>query len=209
MFDIFKILRTSAWFDQPYSEMKEVIICNKSGYRAQDICDDTSTVWIPVAGLRTSPCPYHQLVHLDATGKYRVSSDCESPSKMKHEAWFVLPPGQEWYYRSKDPQYKVLPPYRNDCSAANKPAVMEFIYPKRSTQIYVPIELDGKTGKAIFEVAHRSTGSVIYWSLDDDYLGYTKDFHQMALSPSPGKHTITLVDQQGERLEQCFEILKK
>jgi hypothetical protein len=31
----------------------------------------------------------------------------------------------------------------------------------------------------------------------------------MAISPEPGKHIITLVDQQGERIELHFEILQK
>ena len=91
----------------------------------------------------------------------------------------------------------------------NKTLAMQFIYPKMSTQIYVPLELDGKSGRAIFEVAHRQRDEVIYWHLDDDYIGSTKDFHQMALNPLPGKHLITLVDAQGERLEQRFEILEK
>jgi penicillin-binding protein 1C len=209
MFDIFKLLKSSAWFDQPYEEMKEVDICKQSGHRALDICEDKDTMWIPTAALKTPPCPYHQLVHLDRTGKYRVSSDCESPSNMIHKSWFVLPPGQEWYYKSKNPEYRVLPPYKDGCGITNKNAAMEFIYPKHSTQIYVPVELDGKTGKTIFEVAHRSSDALIYWHLDEEYLGSTKGIHQMAISPEPGKHIITLVDQQGERIELHFEILQK
>jgi penicillin-binding protein 1C len=103
----------------------------------------------------------------------------------------------------------MLPPYRADCAAQEKSAAMEFIYPQKSTQIYVPVQLDGKTGKTVFEVAHRSSNAIIYWHLDEEYLGYTKSYHQMEFSPQPGKHTLTLVDQDGERVEQRFEILEK
>ena len=207
MFDIFKLLKTSAWFAQPYDEMAQIAVCKKSGHRASNICDDIDTVWVSLAGLKTPPCPYHQMIHLDASARWRVGSDCESPNNMKHLSWFVLPPAEEWFYKSKNPNYKVLPPYRKDCAAMNK-SVMEFIYPRMSTQIYVPVELDGKTGKAIFEVAHRHHDAIIYWHLDDEYIGLTKDFHQMALSPAPGKHCITLVDSEGERMEQRFEVLE-
>jgi penicillin-binding protein 1C len=159
--------------------------------------------------MRTTSCPYHQVVHLDVTGKWRVTGDCELTTNMIHRSWFVLPPAQEWFYRSKNNQYVMLPPFRKDCNGSNKTASMEFIYPKRSTQIYVPVEIDGKTGKTIFEVASRNANSVIYWNLDDEYIGSTKQFHQFALSPAPGKHLITLVDEHGERLEQYFEILKR
>jgi penicillin-binding protein 1C len=103
----------------------------------------------------------------------------------------------------------VLPGFRKDCQASGKNSVMEFLYPKKSTEIYVPVELDGKTGKAIFEVAHRNNEAIIHWHLDDEYLGYTKNFHQMALSPEAGNHQLTLVDQNGERLELNFEVLKR
>lgn len=209
MFDIFKLLKPSAWFAPPYDEMEKIEVCSKSGYRAIDICEEKDSMWVPVAGLRTPPCPYHQMIHLDASGKWRVSSECESPSGMIHRSWFVLPPAQEWYYKSKNHHYRVLPPYRSDCIAMNKSPMMEFIYPKKSTQIYVPVELDGNVGKAIFEVAHRSSNAVIYWNLDDEYIGSTKGFHEMELSPEPGKHLLTLIDQQGDRLEQYFDVLKK
>ncbi len=209
MFDIFNNLPSSSWFDQPYDDMEKVSVCSKSGYLSSDICEEKDSLWIPIAGLQTSACPYHQMIHLDQTGKFRVTSDCESISKMIHKSWFVLPPAQEWYYKSKNSKYKVLPEYRKDCASAGKNLTMEFIYPKKSTQIYVPIELDGKTGKTIFEVAHRNTETKIYWHLDDEYIGSTRHFHQMALSPSPGKHAVTIVDENGERLELQIEILDK
>jgi penicillin-binding protein 1C len=209
MFDIFHGLPSTTWFDQPYDDMEYVGICLKSGNRSSDLCEAIDSFWIPKAGLQTPACPYHQIIHLDPTGKWRVNSDCESPSRMIHQAWFVLPPSQEWFYKSKNPWYRVLPEFRKDCSGSGKTPAMEFIYPKRAMQIYVPVELDGKTGKTIFEVAHRNTELLIYWHLDDDFLGTTRHFHQMALSPSPGKHLITLVDENGERLELYFEILDK
>jgi penicillin-binding protein 1C len=207
MFDIFKLLKTSGWFEQPYGDMKQIDVCAQSGFRALDICEDKTSMWVPAAGLRTSPCPYHLLVHLDKTGKWRVNSECEGPANMKHEAWFVLPPAQEWFYKSKNPQYRALPPFRKDCTNEGKMAAMDFIYPKKSTEIYIPIELDGKTGKAVFELVHRNADAIVYWSLDDDYLGFTKGSHQMAISPEPGKHSLAVVDQQGERLELQFEVL--
>jgi penicillin-binding protein 1C len=208
MFDIFKLLKTAVWFEQPYSDMQQVDVCSKSGYRALEICEEKENMWVPAAGVRTSPCPYHQMIHLDRSAKWRVTSDCESPARMIHKAWFVLPAGQEWYFKSKNQQYKVLPSYKAGCMAAGKTQAMEFLYPKKSTEIYVPVQLDGKTGKAVFEVAHRSSDAIVYWHLDDEYLGYTKEFHQMALSPEAGNHQLTLVDQNGERVELSFEILE-
>jgi penicillin-binding protein 1C len=83
------------------------------------------------------------------------------------------------------------------------------IYPKSITKIYVPVDLDGTSSGTIFRVAHRANDIAIYWHLDNTFIGTTKTFHQLAMTPSVGKHKLTLVDENGNRLEQMFEILKK
>lgn len=209
MFELFRLLPVSSWFDAPYDDMQYVRTCSKSGFIANDICNSTDSTLVPLKGTRSATCPFHQLIHLDPTGKYRVNSDCESPSLMTHTSWFVLPPAMEWYYKNHDHTYKTLPPWRKDCMSSNTGNVMEMIYPKRSNSIYVPVELDGSTGKSVFEVAHRNRSSTIYWHLDDAYLGATKEIHKMGLSPSAGKHTLVLVDENGERLEHYFEVIAR
>ena len=90
LFDVFKILPKSDWFNQPFDEMKKVPICKHSGFRASDICEVADSVWIPLSCLNTVACPYHKVIHLDNSGK-RVNSDCEEVSNMITTSWFVLP----------------------------------------------------------------------------------------------------------------------
>ena len=86
---------------------------------------------------------------------------------------------------------------------------MGMIYPKNNSHIYVPVDLDGTPGAAIFRAAHHNPDGVIYWHLDENYLGSTQKMHQMALSPSEGWHTLTLVDTQGKSLMIRFEVLAR
>lgn len=206
MFDIFSIIQKNEWFEQPYDEMGKVPVCLQSGYRASNLCTPTDSMWIPLSGLNTPACPYHRIIHLDRTGQYRVTSNCEDVNNMIHSSWFVLPPSQEWYYKSKNPSYKEVPPFKDGCAVAGNS--MELIYPKETTKIYVPVELDGTMGKTVFQVAHRKANSIIYWHVDDNYIGSTSKIHELGLSPEPGKHIITLVDEEGETLTQSFEIIK-
>lgn len=208
LFDIFSLLRPGKWFSQPYDEMEKIAVCRQSGCRATDICTPVDTVWIQKAGLRSGPCPYHRLIHLDAGGNYRVTSNCEDVNNIQNVSWFVLPPAMEWFYKSKNPSYKELPPYRAGCESGPISA-MEIIYPKQFSKIYVPVELDGSMGKTIFEVAHRKADAVIYWHLDGKYIGSTQHIHQMGLAPEEGLHTLTLVDEDGESIVQQFEIVSR
>jgi penicillin-binding protein 1C len=209
LFDIFKTLPPTTWFKTPEEALMQAPVCRYSGYRAASICEFSDTMRIQKRGAKTLPCPFHQLIHLDRSDKWQVSSDCESPENMRHVSWFVLPPVQEWYFRNKNPFYKALPPYRPDCAASGERKNMDVIYPKNNSKIYIPVDLDGKPGSAVFKVAHRNAGNMVYWHLDDHFTGTTVQVHQMALSPGRGKHRLTLVDQNGESIMIWFEVINQ
>lgn len=209
LFDVFNYLGAEDWFGTPYDELRELTICQQSGYLATDLCHSRDTLLLPQAGANSKACPYHKLVHLDASGSWRVHADCAPPHEMQHLPWFVLPPVEEFYYKYNHPNYQPLPPYRADCLASlpNREAAMELIYPQNINKIYVPREMDGTLGKVIFKVAHRRADAVIYWHLDNTYIDATTTFHEIALQPTEGKHTLTLVDNAGNTLQQTFETL--
>ena len=209
LFDVFSLLPDAEWYDKPLSDMASVAVCKQSGLKATELCYPVDTIAIPIAGLRAKSCPYHQLIHLDSSENYRVHSACESVNTMIHKSWFILPPVQEWFYRRRNAGYRVLPPFRNDCEHAKQIPSMQMIYPKTGAQIYVPRELNGDPGRAIFEVAHRDPASIIYWHLDHQYLGYTKRMHQMDLYPVAGNHRLTLVDEKGEELKVNFKVMSQ
>ncbi len=209
LFDIFDELDSPDWFDQPFDEMVKVPICKKSGYRAMDICE-TDSVWISTNGFNAPTCPFHKIIHLDASLNWQVSSDCENPSNMIHKPWFVLPPVEEFYYKISNPNYSTIPPIREDCISSdltNNP--MQLIYPKETTRIYVPVDFNGKLSRTVFKVAHRKPETIIHWHLDNEFIGSTQQFHHFELQPIPGKHQLTLVDNNGFRLHQSFEIIEK
>lgn len=206
LFDMFDQLPRNQWFSTPYDDMVQVPICRRSGHRAGTYCEPVDSAWIPASGLVTEACPYHQLIHLDSYGQYRVTDACEDVNRMQHRPWFVLPPTEEWYYKRKDPMYAILPPWRADCQSNTANAPMELIYPKHFTKVFIPIELDGKLGRVVFEAAHRQADAVVYWHLDEEFIGVTRHVHQLTLNPPPGPHTITLVDAAGYSVSQKFEV---
>ena len=207
MFDIFKILPASKWFSSPQNNFSFVPVCKQSGFRANIDCEEADTVMVSQNGIRAPLCPYHQVIHLDKTATNRVNESCESPANMLRKSWFVLPPTMEWYYKQTNHDYKILPPFAPGCEINSNARQMEIIYPSVNAKIYVPLEINGERGKTVFTATHRKPGSKIFWHLDRDYIGETANYHQMALSPPDGKHTLTIVDEQGESISRNFEIL--
>ncbi|KIA95780.1 penicillin-binding protein [Pedobacter kyungheensis] len=209
MFDIFRLLPNGKWFETPATKLKKLKICRQSGYKAGEYCENVVEELVPPAGEKTAVCPYHKLIHLDKTGAYRVTDLCESVTQMQHKSWFILPPAMEYYYKIKNSDYKSLPPFKSGCDVSGGNSVMELIYPKNNATVYIPLELDGTRGKIVLNAAHRNPHAKIYWHLDNEYITTTTNFHQLAINPPPGKHTLTLVDESGERLVQVFTVLDK
>jgi penicillin-binding protein 1C len=205
LFDIFDLLPKSEWFTKPYDEMIEVSICKSSGYQASTVCDDIEKQFIQKSGQKTAPCPFHKLVHLDASERFQVNSSCESVSKLKTVSWFVLPPLQEYYFKTKNPFYKPLPPYRSDC-IETLDIRMEFIYPNQQNTIFLPKDFDGNTNDLVLKVAHSKPELTLYWYIDDTFVGKTKDIHDMAVLPQQGEHRITVVDELGNEIKHTITV---
>lgn len=208
LFEIFGSLPKSNWFKMPVSDLKQVMVCKQSGCLTSPYCTDTKKEWIPKQSNVSISCSYHKPIHMDATGQYRVTDACVSPLDMKTVSWFILPPAQEYYFKTKNPTYKSLPPYKLGCEPEVERS-MEMIYPKSGTVIYIPYELSGEQGKTVFEIAHRNSSSTVFWHLDGALVGTTTHIHQLGLSPAKGKHMLSLSDNTGETLTIPFEVVSE
>ncbi|MDD4150712.1 MAG: penicillin-binding protein 1C [Bacteroidales bacterium] len=211
LFEILNIMPDyEHWFYMPYDEMAQVQICSQSGHIAGPNCPEIDTAWIPKRGINSQMCPYHKLIHLDQSGNYRVNSNCYPVDQMNKQAWFVLPPIMEAYYKTRNPWYKPLPNYLEGCEnySSGKENVMELIYPSQLSRVLIPVELTGDTLPAIFKVAHRDENAKIYWYINTKYMGYTQDFHEMAIKIPAGDYNLNLMDDKGNKITKMFVVVE-
>jgi len=204
LFDVFGLLPNSKWFPVPHDDVVEIGVCANSGFLAGSNCPQKKML-VSVSEMKTKPCAYHQLVHLDASKRYRVNSSCEPVSSISHEPWFVLPPLQEYFYKNNNADYRSLPPYRLDCNKETQQNIA-FIFPKTNGSVYLPKGFDGKTNEVVLKIAHKNPEVEVFWYVDDHFIGSTKQFHEMAISPKPGEHIITVLDEQGNELKRKIEV---
>ncbi len=211
MFDIFRSLPDAGkgWFTKPMYNYSYIPICRQTGFRANIDCDQIDTLQMPPLADRAPLCPYHSIVQLDETGTYRVNEGCETPSAMRQRSWFVLPPTMEFYYRQRNHDYKILPELKPGCSDGNMTNMIEIVYPPSNSSIYVPLEIDGRRGKTVFTATHKSANATIFWSLDNTFVASTERYHQLAFSPTAGKHLLSLTDEKGNNVSRVFVVLEK
>jgi penicillin-binding protein 1C len=207
LFDIFRTRPHGSWFRQPQEEMTTVSVCTLSGMRAGPYCTETRDEWIPVKGLKSNACPYHTIVHLDKTEKYRVNMSCVNPGNIINKPWFILPPAMEYYYKMRNPSYQSLPPFKPGCNNDREVSSMEFLYPPPGAKIFIPRGFTGELTEMLPEVAHRRRNAIVYWHLDNNYLGMTKGIHQISLRAQEGEHLLTVTDDEGFTVSRSFSIV--
>ena len=207
LFEAFNLLPSLApsWFSRPEGTLVEAEVCAQSGHLRGRFCNRVDTLLIVPAGLKTATCPYHQPVILTADGSRRLYEHCTGSIPSIRRSWFILPPVWEWYYRRHHPEYVTLPPLAADCGE-DVLQPMQFIYPTYHAHITLPLQMDGTRGFIKAELAHNNPNSIVYWHLDDNYVGQTQDFHQIVLQPPLGRHTLTAVDNLGNTLSTLFYI---
>ena len=170
LFDIFNLLPSSKWFKQPSGELIEAEICRQSGHLKSRFCEEVDTVLICPNGLHSPSCPYH------------------------NQNGFVLPPAWAAYYKQYHPEYQTQP------SGENSGQPMQFIYPQGNISVRLPKQLDGKEGEITFELAHNRPFAIVFWHIDNEYVGSTTEINKLSRKLSLGSHTVTVVDDEGNTL---------
>ncbi len=212
LFDIFDALPKVNWFDKPAHALKTISVCKDDGYLAGGQCE-AMDIEIPSISHYEKITPHHRRIYLDAQQQFRVHNQCESVSNMSARDWFVLPPAQEFYWRQYHSNYQPLPPWRKDCMAESAQQdddiPLELIYPQARSRIYIPMDLEGKRSRVILKAVHRDPAAILYWHLDDEFLGETNIFHEREAALEPGLHKLLVMDKQGYRVERRFRVIGK
>lgn len=204
LFDVFKQLPKREWFDVPHDELVELQICKESGFLPKETCPKDTITTVQIAN-DLPICTYHKNINIDPKTQKRVTRNC-AEGNLLSVTKFSLRPIEAYFYKAYHPDYQGLPPFQKGCEPADYHP-MQLIYPRQPSKIYVPVSLSGQKEKTVFEVAYDYPEQILYWHLDKKFIGQTQHFHQMPLDPPVGKHTLTIVDKDGHRLVQYFEIL--
>lgn len=207
MFDVFAALPPSGWFRKPVEDMVPIEVCRRSGLPASRICPEKDTLWAPDIKRRPDECRYHRVVHLDADERMQVNSSCYPVEHMVEKTWFVLPPAMEWYYMKDHLDYRPLPPKHPDFDASSDSSnPIDIIYPQQGITVVTTVGLDGREQGVVARAAHRDPTALIYWHLDDAYLGTTRGSHELLVHPKAGRHVLVAMDESGASRTTVFTV---
>jgi penicillin-binding protein 1C len=209
MFQIYSALPGSAWFQEPEAWMKTVAVCADSGFPAGPDCPRVADTRIPADAKVERACPYCRLVPLSADGRYRLSASDPGGEEAVPRKRFVLPAAVEFYYRAWNFAYEPLPPWKPGSAPDSQDAPLSIIFPEEGSAVYIPIEISGSPGRAVFQAAHRDAQAVLFWHIDDSYVGSTRKPHQMEIRSGEGRHRLTVMDESGNGVTRSFTVLSR
>lgn len=211
LFDIFSLLPKTDWPAEPELDLARVRVCARSGFLAGPSCEETEIGLQPKDAPSGQPCPYCRPVSYTPDGQWRATAED------LHALWpgrlplvrneFVLPPTLEWWYVRHAVNYRKLPPWIPGHAGGSGDSDLSIAFPEEGTNAFVPVELDGRAGALILQAVSRERGAVLYWDLDGEYLGETRDYHEMAVRPAPGRHILTVTDSGGRSVTRRFTVL--
>ena len=156
---------------------------------------------MPRNSTNSAQCRYCREVSVSLDG-LRLVNDRSEPTRTEY--YFVLPPLMEHYYRQRHYEYVSLPKQSSLNSSAEQ--TLHIVYPADGSVISLPKQIDGTRGSIVCQAVHTSSAE-LFWHLDGMFVGTTSDVHKMQIEPSPGYHTITVVDDSGA--QETIEVIVK
>ena len=207
LFDVFRDLPKTSWFERPHDELRSVEICSKSGLKSGRDCPAGASKDIHKHGSRSLPCTYHRKIQTDATDSYQVYSGCYDRKDMNTKTVFELPPAMAYYYRQRA-EYEDPLPFHASCAQNDRTPALDVIYPQPLAEIKVPADIRGEPGQTIFEAAHGQANATVFWHVDGEFVGATTSSHTLALQPEAGTHLLRVVDDAGNEVRRRFEVLR-
>lgn len=211
MFEIFTTLQGTDFPELPVEDIEYIEVCKYSGYPKSPSCPSTiEGIKIKNASIDYT-CPFCAPFSFTPDGKFQGNiDDMKGPYKGKMpliKNCFILPPQIEYWYIKSEFNYSPLPPFVEGHLASDE-NTFSIIFPMENSKIIIPVEIDSKEGEIVMQAAARNSSSILYWDIDGEYIGSTKDIHIISARPPKGKHILTVTESSGLKRTRRFEVLE-
>lgn len=212
LFDCFNALPAltpERWFRTDPEQFTTCRICRDTGFLAGPDCPRRQNVLVPKHAKAFRPCPYHRVVHLSRDRRHTVCAKCWDKEGRAAEVRLVYPPQVTQVLRQQGREVAGLPPHRPGCPTLEKNPEMEITYPAERAQIWIPRGLAGEPQRVVVQVSHRTRDRRVFWYVDEQFQGESRDPHARAFFLDTGWHTVDIVDESGQRLRRQFQVAVK
>ncbi|MFZ0391947.1 MAG: penicillin-binding protein 1C [Calditrichia bacterium] len=212
LFDIFNYLPKDpkqSWFTAPDKYLKSVDLCAATGFSAGPFCPETVESEAPLNMKPLRTCPYHKQIFISNTANRQVCSRCWTAAQYHTESYLVYPPQVISRLRRLGHILNEMPAHTSNCPARPPEEAIEIVYPTPRAHIWIPRDVDGMLQKVTLRAAHREPQQLLFWYMDNHFLGKTSTEHVQAATLAAGWHKLEVVDESGNRAQSRFFIARR
>lgn len=204
LFDIFNALpKTYHWFPRPETGYQTIILCKASGYKAGEHCTETVSYRLPISCNDLNVCPFHHALSVNADASYQVNASVCDWRNIVQKNYFILPPEVAVYFKSWNPDFRLPPPMHPEIKMAQQ--TLKIIFPDKNKILLFGNENQMELN---FKAIAPGKDELIYWHIDNQFIGTTNTIHEIKFTVATGRHTLTIVDPFGNRQQTTFELIK-
>ncbi|PID31203.1 MAG: penicillin-binding protein 1C [Candidatus Cloacimonadota bacterium] len=204
LFSIFNFLKKSDSFSKPEIDLKKVLLCKASGFKASKLCKDTITIELPESSY-LNECNFHKQVPIDSNGN-EVCSQCWEIGKYSYKTIFDIPTKYKAYNSLvKINEYRPVK-HKKECKrfyGDEKPII---IYPRRGSTIELSKNRDGYS--PIESTVSYGGDDKLFWILNGKHIGKTSGESRYKIDPLEGKNILEVISSRGEKDRVVFNVVK-
>ncbi len=213
MFEIFNNLPKSTdarWFEKNDGYFTNIKICKITGFLAGKYCNETEQVDVPYNMFPLRLCEFHKNLFIDEKTGYSVCSNCWKEN-YKEKQLLIFPSEVNYYLRERGKFVEQIPEHNPNCTRKHSSSPLKIMYPQDSTKLWLPYDFGGNIQKLVVKISynHKTENENIFWYLDDIYLGITKSKHEKELELKTGRHTLSVLDHNGNFDKVTFYVAIK
>ena len=183
----------------PGSNLRSVEFCAVSGQLPLAGCKDRVTGWFIPGVTPISTCNVHREILVDEATGLRVAVD-DGTRILKHEVYEFWPSNLQELFAQAGLPRRLPPPFLPgsgpETVSLTKGKALRIVSP-RSGLIYAVGSHDNETRSLSLKADTDSDVAMVYWFAGKIFLGSTRRQETLAWHPSPGRYTVTALDDHG------------
>ncbi|MHA2609899.1 MAG: penicillin-binding protein 1C [bacterium JZ-2024 1] len=204
MFDILHALSEKAKPIPPPSDkhFSRVKVCAFSGYRPGAFCEETREVIVPKDSAPSRICPFHKSAMVVKKTGYRACPWMMSPEdQLEMKRFLYLPPAVAVILGLPTG----FPPLSPECSVSPHSDALHITSPSSGAEYIFPSGLR-LSGKIPLQAFTSTKDQMIYWFIQNQYIGSTRSGEILFHFLPSGTHEILAINSSGKKQQVIIRV---
>ncbi len=208
LFDLFNALarqKERRWYVQPFdAERREV--CALSGMAVSPRCVSSKEEYYIPGVSSNELCTVHREFAIDEETGRRLCSYCRIGREYDMKVFEILPPKIATWMERNGISVDSIPEHYPECSRLASGAGPVIHSPSANCEYAIRPGVDTEYQKILLEASVSNDTSNIFWFLNSELIFHGPPTEKVFIIPTPGKHNLTCMDEEGRSTEMTLLI---